>query len=147
MWAVSLVTVEVLSIWIACWEFLLSATRESYFQLELNQFEKWHKVWASVCSPFIVSIWQKIGNINRKRVLLRRGQNIESGAPFSIRPPEKLSWSAAEFFLQLKSLFVCVWEGKKKREREGCMKIDDTSVTALSSSCTSYNFFAYIFPL
>ncbi len=44
----------------------------------------------------------------RKRVLLKRGQNTESGASPSIRPPEMLSWSAEEFFLQLRSLFLCV---------------------------------------
>lgn len=36
---------------------------------------------------------------------------------------------------------------KKKDGKRGCAKKDDTSVTALSSSCTSYHFFAHNFLL
>lgn len=53
--------------------------------------------------PFIVSIWQRKGNIKRKR-----GQNIYSGASFSIRDAELVHWRvfpAAEEF---------VWERTKR---------------------------------
>lgn len=67
---------------------------------------------------------------------------------FSGRPPEKLRWSAEEFFPAAEE-FVYVYLRRKKKEdgKRGCVKKDDTSVTALSSSCTSYHFFAHNFLL
>lgn len=93
---------------------------------------------------FELSFWQI--KSKKKAALLKGGQNIKLGESISQSPPEKLSWSTWEFFLQEE--FVRLWEEKRQITVNVRKKKDDKFVTGLSSRCTSYlTFLPSQFPL
>lgn len=83
--------------------------------------------------------------------MLNRAQDDQSGWSFSSRSAERMSKSAEEFSLQLKSLFLCLSGENALEEAAVCVreKKKNTSPLSLHSpkNRTLYQFSAHSFPL
>lgn len=97
------------SIWITLWQC-------DVMFIWINHLEKRNNVQAQL--SFIQRMKENIKK--RKWLLLNGAQDDQSGWSFSSRPLEKMSKSAEEFSLQLKSLFLC-WSGEKRTGRGSCV--------------------------
>lgn len=89
-----------MSIWITLWQC-------DVMFVWINNLEKRNNIQATL--SFIQQM--------KENMMLNRAQDDQS---FSSRPPEKMSKSAEEFSLQLKSLFLCL-NGEKRAGRGSCV--------------------------